>query len=73
MQIIFRLSIAPPKTKTMKMTEAKIAAAERGSERVGGERVVPKSEKEKRDIDERLSAYVSRPATGKIATIHSNI
>ena len=58
----------------MKMTEAKMAtsaaaaaAAERGGmgERgVGGERV-EKSEKEKRDIDERLSAYVTRPTSGK--------
>ena len=49
----------------MKMTEAKMAFTERGGMERSEPRVVEKTAKEKRDIDERLSAYVNKPSSGK--------
>ena len=63
--------IAPPKTKTIKMMEAKAISSQghpegRGGGKAGGP--PERSEKEKRDIDERLSSYRNLQPKGMSAS-----
>ena len=63
--------IAPPKTKTIKMMEAKAISSQSHPEgRSGGKAGGPpeRSEKEKRDIDERLSSYRNLQPKGMSAS-----